>query len=202
MIQKLFVERSVVVLKPNPVNEYLGPIVEEAFSALTERGFLRVVYGGAEEGRYLSRHDLVDAVHMTGSEKTFNALVFGGGSEPVLGKPVTAELGNVSPLIVVPGPWREREVTAQGAKLATWLTVNAGCNCLTPRVVIQKRSWEHRDALNQAIRNALSRTDTRPAFYPGADSWQAAFVDAHPEAWQEGAPAEGELPWTYIPGVR
>lgn len=210
MIQKLFVERSVVVLKPNPVNEYLGPIVEEAFSALTERGFLRVVYGGAEEGRYLSRHDLVDAVHMTGSEKTFNALVFGGGEagrsgrtrgEPVLRKPVTAELGNVSPLIVVPGPWSSRDVHAQGAKLATWLTVNAGCNCLTPRVVIQKRSWEHRDALNEAIRTALSRADTRPAFYPGADSWQAAFVAAHPEAWQEGAPSEGELPWTYIPGV-
>jgi acyl-CoA reductase-like NAD-dependent aldehyde dehydrogenase len=210
MVQKLFVERSVVVLKPNPVNEYLGPIVEKAFRALIERGYLTVVYGGAEQGQYLAAHDLVDTVHVTGSEKTFDALVFGSGEtgtarkrrgEVELSKPVTAELGTVAPVIVVPGPWKADEVRSQGHKLATWLTVNAGCNCLTPRLVIQQQSWEHRDALNDAVREGLSRIDTRPAFYPGADARLAAFVEAHPDAWQTGSTEGGHLPWTHIADV-
>jgi acyl-CoA reductase-like NAD-dependent aldehyde dehydrogenase len=210
VLHKLFVERSVVVLKPNPVNDYLGPIIEKAFRVLTERGYLEVVYGGAEEGRYLSHHELVDEIHITGSDKTFEAVVFGSGAEgarrkqertPLLGKRVTAELGNVSPVIVVPGPWSEEEIRAQGTKLAMWLAMNAGCNCLTPRVVIQHASWKHRDALNQAVRETLRQIPPRPAFYPGAEDRHVAFVRAHPKAWQEGEPGAGELPWTYITGV-
>ncbi|MCK8322737.1 hypothetical protein LXA12_17585, partial [Erwinia amylovora] len=46
---KLFVENQTVVLKMNPVNEYLGPHFEKALAPLVERGFLRIVYGGAAE---------------------------------------------------------------------------------------------------------------------------------------------------------
>ena len=52
-LYKLFVEGQVVLLKMNPVNEYLGPFIDEAFASLRERGFFRVVYGGAAEGDYL-----------------------------------------------------------------------------------------------------------------------------------------------------
>jgi acyl-CoA reductase-like NAD-dependent aldehyde dehydrogenase len=209
-LHKLFVERVVVVLKPNPVNDYIGPIIEEGFRALIQRGYFQVVYGSADEGRYLCEHPLVDEVHMTGSDKTFEAIVFGPGAEgqqrkaegkPRLTKQVTAELGNVTPIIVVPGPWTEDEIRRQGEKLAVWLTINAGFNCLTPRLIVQQRQWAHRDALNEAIRDALARIDTRRAYYPGAHDRHAAFVREHPDAWQMGNPAGDELPWTYIPGV-
>lgn len=209
-LHKLFVERSVVLLKPNPVNAYIGPIIEEGFRALIQRGFLQVVYGGADEGRYLCDHPLVDEIHMTGSDKTFEAIVFGPGPEgqkrkaerkPRLTKSVTAELGNITPVIVVPGPWTEEEITRQGGKLATWLAINAGFNCLAPRLIIQQRQWSHRDALNMAIRDALARIDTRKAYYPGAHERHAAFVREHPDAWQMGDPAGDELPWTYITDV-
>ena len=52
-LYKMFVEGEVVILKMNPVNEYLGPILDEAFAPLRERGYFRVVYGGAAEGEYL-----------------------------------------------------------------------------------------------------------------------------------------------------
>ena len=189
-LHKLFVERSVVILKPNEVNEYLGPLIARGFRALIERGFLQIVYGGAQEGQYLCNHPLVDDIHVTGSDRTFNAIVFGPGEEgernraahtPVLQKPVSAELGNISPVIIVPGPWTEKEIERQGSKLASWLTSNAGFNCLTPRILIQQRQWAHRDALNEAICAGLAQIEPRPAYYPGAMPLHARFVEAHPD---------------------
>ncbi len=42
---KLFQDGQLVLLKMNPVNAYLGPILEQACHGLIERGFLRIIYG-------------------------------------------------------------------------------------------------------------------------------------------------------------
>ncbi len=50
----------------------------------------------------------VTSVHLTGSASTYDAIVWQGHpkrGEPPFNKSVGAELGNVSPCIVVPGPW-------------------------------------------------------------------------------------------------
>lgn len=78
---KLFIDLRTVILKMNQVNSYIGPLMERGYRSLIDRGFLRIVYGGAEEGNYLVHHKLVDEVHMTGSDRTFNAIVFGAGEE-------------------------------------------------------------------------------------------------------------------------
>ena len=159
-LHKLFVEGQVVVIKMNPVNEYLGPFLEEGFSALIDAGFLQIVYGGAQEGAYLCNHSTVDTVHMTGSARTFEAIVFGPGErgkqrkharQPKFTKPFSAELGNISPVIVVPGPWSEKEVSFQSERLGSWLAHNAGCYCSTPRMIIQMKDWEHREKLKDGI---------------------------------------------------
>ena len=67
----------------NPVNDYPGPIFEKVCAELISRGVLRIVYGGAEVGTHLVRHDDVADVHVTGSDKTFEAIVFGGGPEGI-----------------------------------------------------------------------------------------------------------------------
>ena len=59
-LSKLFVDQCVVLLKMSPVNEYLGPLIETAFSQLIAEGFFRLVYGGADEGAYLTKHPGVD----------------------------------------------------------------------------------------------------------------------------------------------
>jgi hypothetical protein len=209
-LHRLFVELQVVVLKPNPVNAHLGPLMEEGFRALIERGFLAIVYGGAEEGAYLSSHPEVEELHVTGSDKTFEAIVFGAGHEgrtrkaerrPLITKRFTGELGNVSPVIIVPGPWKSGDVEEQAKHIATWLTVNAGFACLTPRVLIQHRSWELRDRLVDAVGGHLDREPTRYAYYPGAQGRHAEFLEAHPEARCFGKGGEDRLPWTLIPDV-
>ena len=81
VVHKLFVEGQVCVLKMNPVNEYLGPFVEQTFSRLIQDGFVQVVYGGADVGQYLCEHEQIDEIHITGSDKTHDAIVFGIGDE-------------------------------------------------------------------------------------------------------------------------
>lgn len=207
-LYKLFVENKVVLFKVHPVNDYLGPLLAEGFAPLVERGFLQVVYGGAAEGAFLCAHPAVDEIHITGSDKTVEAIVFGPGEEgrqrkaehrPRLTKPISSELGNVSPVIVVPGPWSRGDILYHAENLATMLANNAGFNCNATRVIITHAGWPARMELLDALREVLAKHPTRRAFYPGAvERWQA-FVAAHPEAEMFGETTYGRLPWTFIP---
>jgi aldehyde dehydrogenase (NAD(P)+) len=49
----------------------------QAFAPFVQRGFLEFVYGGADVGAYCCQHELVAAVHLTGSEATYNNIMFG-----------------------------------------------------------------------------------------------------------------------------
>ncbi len=210
LLYKLFVENRVVVYKTHPVNAYLGPLLAEAFRSLVEIGALRIVYGGASEGAYLCHHDGIDEIHITGSDKTYEAIVFGPGDDgdrrkaerrPLFAKRVTAELGNVSPVIVVPGPWSGSDFRHQAANLVSMLTNNAGFNCNATRVIVTDADWPGRPRLLDEIRSLLARVPTRRAYYPGSQARAAEFAAAHPEAERFGAPREGELPWTLIAGM-
>ena len=209
-LYKLFVENDVVLYKAHPVNDYLGPLMERAFHRLVERGVLRVVYGGAGEGAYLCAHPAVDEIHITGSDKTYEAIVFGTGADgarrkterrALLAKPVTAELGNVSPVIVVPGPWSAADLRYQAANLASMLTNNAGYNCNAARVIVQHAGWPLRGALLDAVRDALARVAARRPYYPGSPARLAAFRAAHPEAEAHGGGGDGAAGWVLVPDV-
>lgn len=209
-LYKLLVEDQVVLYKPNPVNAYLAPLIEEALRALIAPGFLTVVHGGTAEGAYLCQHPGVDEIHMTGSDKTFDAIVFGSGPEgaarkaagtPLLSKRITGELGSVSPVIVVPGPWSARDLVYQGVNIASMLPNNAGFNCQAMRVLVQHAGWAQRAALLGQVRQTLARVPSRVAYYPGARDRFAAFLAAHPEAERLSAAQGDELPWTLIANV-
>lgn len=206
-LYQLFVENHVVLLKMNPVNAYLGPFIQRAFRALIEENFLQVVYGGSAEGSYLCHHPGVEAIHMTGSDKTFEAIVFGRGPEaaqrkaerrPLLNKPFTSELGNVSPVIIVPGPWSDADIAFQAANLATMLANNAGFNCVAMRVIVQHARWPQRPQLLAALRATLGRIPPRLAYYPGAAERYEKFQAAHRQAQPIGTLGEGKLPWLLI----
>jgi acyl-CoA reductase-like NAD-dependent aldehyde dehydrogenase len=209
-LSKLFVEGKVVVMKANPVNDYLVPHWNRALAPLIEAGVLRIVDGGAAAGEYLTRHPLVDEVHITGSDKTYDAVVFGSGSEgarrkaadePALTKPVSAELGSVSPIIVVPGKWSVADLRYQAEHVATMLVNNAGFNCISARLVVTHAAWPQREAFLGALTQTLAEITTRRAYYPGAQARHDAFVAAHPEAEELGRGPADALPWTFIRSV-
>ena len=78
VLYKLFVEDEVVILKMNPVNAVAGPHIERAFKSLCDAGYLAIVYGGADVGAHLAQHPAVDTLHVTGSDRTYDAIVWGG----------------------------------------------------------------------------------------------------------------------------
>jgi acyl-CoA reductase-like NAD-dependent aldehyde dehydrogenase len=209
-LTQLFAEDRVVLLKLNPVNEYLAPHLEAALWPLVRGGWLRLVTGGPEVGRAIIDHEGIDTVHLTGSDRTYDAIVFGDDAEaaerkrrgtPLRTKPVTAELGNVTPVIVVPGPWTPREIAYHGDNIASMLVQNAGFNCIAARVVVQHAAWSRRAALNDAIRDSLRRAEPREAYYPGARERWERFTGEHPEAEWFGSEEDGAVPFTFIPDL-
>ena len=206
-LDRLFVANRVVILKMHPTQAFLAPILESAFRALIRDGYLRIVQGGAEEGAYLAVHAGVDELHITGSFRTYNTIVYGPGAEgeerrlrdePILHKPFTTELGNLTPVIVVPGRWTDAEIDYQADNLATMLTNNAGFNCTTPRVIITPAGWRLRHRFLNAVRARLAATPVRTAYYPGAEQRFDTFLGAHPEAELYGTREDGRLPWALI----
>lgn len=211
VITKLFNESKACLLKMNPVNAYLGPLFEAAFAEPIRRGFLQVAYGGAAEGTYLVDHPGLDEIHLTGSDRTYDQIVWGSpGPErdarkarnaPLVTKPITAELGNVSPVIVAPGPYSDKELAFQAESIAGAVTCNASFNCNSAKMLVTPRGWARRGALLDAIERVLASTPLRQAYYPGAaERWRRLTRD-RAQVRAIGPAGEGQLPWTLLPGL-
>jgi acyl-CoA reductase-like NAD-dependent aldehyde dehydrogenase len=211
VLSKMFNEGKACILKMNPVNAYLGPYLEEAFADAIRQHYLTIVYGGAEEGSYLANHPDVDEVHLTGSDRTFDEIVWGppgsirdarkAQGRPVLRKPVTAELGNVSPVIVVPGNYSEKQLLYQAEDVAAGLTFNAAFNCNSNKVLILSKEWPQREAFLAAVERALSRAAVRHAYYPGARERWSSYSRDRPSIKQFGHATADVLPWALVRDV-
>ena len=207
---KLFVEGRTVLLKLHRLTPFLEPVFNDAFEPLIKRGFLQILPGGSGAGRDLATDPGIDEIHITGSDRTYESIVFGdppegavrkARNERISAKPVSAELGNVSPVIVVPGRWSQRDIAIQAEHIASMLTNNAGFNCVAARVVITPADWAGRTALLDGIRAVLRATPTRRAWYPGARDRFAAMIDGNALAEQFGTPQDDGLAWAFVPGL-
>lgn len=217
-LHKLFVEGRVCFLKFNPVNDYLEPHYAHICAPLIDRGYMRMCKGGAAEGIYLCQHELVEEIHITGSDQTHDAIIYGIGEEgarrkeadePICHKEITSELGNVSPVIIVPGTWSKKELRFHAENVATQMTNNGGFNCNAARVIITHRGWAQRDAFLQTLREVLAQVPQRPAYYPGAHERFERFINSEASAERiEGAQQSDlaannpqPLPWGLITGL-
>lgn len=202
-LYKLFVEDEVVLLKMNPVNEALGPVIAEAFAPLVNAGWLTIIYGGAAVGAHAANHPQVNSLHITGSDRTYDAIVWGdkpkSSGERANTKPFSAELGCVTPVIVVPGPWSSSDLRFQARHVASMVTQNASFNCNAAKVVLVGREWLQKDTFKAMLDEELAKTAPRKAYYPGAEKRFAAFKAQYPKAKTVGRQAEGAVPWTVIP---
>jgi hypothetical protein len=208
VLTKMFNEGKACILKMNPVNAYLGPFLEEAFVEAIRQNYLAVVYGGSDEGAYLARHPDIDEVHLTGSDRTFDQIVWGppgperearkAQGQPFLRKTVTAELGNVSPVIVLPGPYTDKQILYQAEDVAAGLTFNAAFDCNANKVLILPKGWAQRELFLSGVERALSKAVPRKAYYPGAhDRWRLYSSDRQ-SAKRFGSETEDLLPWTMV----
>jgi hypothetical protein len=205
-LNRIMFEGSKVLLKLNPVNDYLHSVFERAFAPLIKANLLRILKGGADVGAALIEHEDVDSIHITGSAATHDAIVWGRdtserirrqkANDPLMKKEVTSELGNVTPWIIVPGAYSARQLDSQAQHLAASITNNASFNCLATKIIVTWKKWEQREKFLQLIQHHLSLTPLRPAYYPGAAERYQRFAgkNAQPDS-------SGCLPWTLLPGM-
>ncbi|MEJ2281395.1 MAG: aldehyde dehydrogenase family protein [Candidatus Bathyarchaeota archaeon] len=197
ILYKCFIENRVVIYKTNPVNSYLHPFLEKTFQILIKKDVLRIVDGGAEVGSFLTAHPLIDEIHHTGSRSTFEIIKKSLGKK-VNRKRLTAELGNIGPYIIVPGPWNEKDVAYHVDMLVATFVANAGFNCSTPRMLIMDSNWDKREQFLDEFRSVLSKVPLRCTFYPGAKKRYEDFLKQHPKSEKIGLSESGKLPWTLI----
>lgn len=207
VIYKLFAEGQVCLLKMNPVNAYLGPYLESAFKEFIEAGYVQIAYGGAQVGSYLCEHSDIDEIHVTGSTNTYDAIVYGTGEagqqrkqqgRPKLEKRITSELGNIGPIIVVPGPWDDKDLEFHAENIATQLSQNAGFNCVAGGVIVTKEDWRFRERLIDETISKLEDVEQRVAYYPGAEERYDEFVESHDHVVEVGAKTDDYLPWAIL----
>ncbi len=198
-LYELIAHNRVVVLKLNPVTDPLLAVFEKIFAPLIELGVVRILTGGAEMGGRLVADERVAHVHMTGSAVTHDAIVWGSGAEgarrkaagtPKLDKPISSELGGVSPTIVVPGDWSADDLEFQARHIATQRLHNGGYNCVAAQAIIISSDWPQKDRFLAALAAAVDSAPARDAYYPGSDDRVATARTSYPAARRLGASGE------------
>ncbi len=176
VLYHLITRKSVILLKLNPVNEYLKPVFEKVFQNFIERGYIIVTTGNIDESKYMATHPGINHIHLTGSDKTFEDIVYGReltekerrskSLSKVNNKPITSELGNVTPIIIHPGKWSTSDIKYQARKIVTAKLNNNGFNCIAAQVVVLPDGWGQTDTLIKFVKHYMSKAKERKAYYP------------------------------------
>ena len=176
VLYHLITRRSVILLKLNPVNEYLKPVFEKVFKNFIERGYIIVTNGNINESKYMATHPGINHIHLTGSDKTYEDIVYGReltGNErsiktlsKINPKPITSELGNVTPIIIHPGKWSTSDIKYQARKIVTGKLNNNGFNCIAAQVVVLPDGWGHTETLIKYVKYYMNKSKDRKAYYP------------------------------------
>jgi len=176
VLYHLITRRSVILLKLNPVNDYLKPVFEKVFKNFIERGYIIVTNGNINESKYMATHPGINHIHLTGSDKTYEDIVYGReltGNErsiktvpKVNSKPITSELGNVTPIIIHPGKWSTSDIKYQARKIVTGKLNNNGFNCIAAQVVVLPDGWGHTETLIKYVKYYMNKAKDRKAYYP------------------------------------
>lgn len=193
-VAQIFEHGRAVLLKLHPLHAPLADTLRAALAPLVAADLVAIVSGGADVAAQAVAEPLITHVHLTGGQAAFDAVVWGGpgprpaGAVPRLTKPITCELGNVTPWIVVPGRYTPRQLQHQADVVAASIANNTSFNCIATKCVVTCSSWDQRDEFLALVAGRLAALQPRPAWYPGAAA-----------AWEtvtgRTAPADGTLPW-------
>jgi hypothetical protein len=191
VMHEMFVKGNVTILKHHPVREFSAPFYEELFGDLIDDGFFVSTLGDLDISSWLCEHNLIDAVHMTGGTATHDAIVWGVGeaqlknkqaNTPVLTKPMTSELGCITPWIICSGvEWTDKQLRRHASQLAKAFVSQNSCNCLSPKVLVLDEDWPQADRFLEYLRDFLSKAKSPPPYYPGSRRRFLGFKDAYPE---------------------
>jgi acyl-CoA reductase-like NAD-dependent aldehyde dehydrogenase len=188
VVSQVFEHGRAAFVKLHPVHEPLLPVFRAALAPLVDAGLVAVVAGGADVARAAIASPAVTHVHLTGGQAAFDAIA------ATLTKPITCELGGVTPWIVVPGRYTPAQLAGQADVVAGSILNNTSFNCIATKCVVTCRGWEQRAAFLELVSRRLAAMPPRPAWYPGAAAaWETVT--------ESRLPADGTLPWVFRQGV-
>jgi len=121
--------------------------------------------------------------------------------DPVLKKTISSELGNVSPVILVPGQFSPAQLSFTAANVASQMTNNASFNCNAAKMLVTAKGWAQKDEFLKLLKGHLSNAVVRKAYYPGAFDRYEQLTKGRKEVEKIGQPAPDQLPWTLITGL-
>eukprot|EP00892_Ulva_mutabilis_P007718 jgi/Ulvmu1/5318/UM022_0112.1 len=168
--------------------ERTAPFVEYMLAPLLEGGYLKTVHCDLDLTRHAVYDERVCRVHITGSDRTHDAIAWGTGEEaqrrmaagePLLKVPMTSELGNVTPVVVVPGAWTAAEMRTAAKLIVLNMSDNAGCNCLAPKALLLPAEWPQADDFEAVLKEELAAAPASPMWYPGSKQLHELFTQQH-----------------------
>ena len=135
---------------------------------------------------------------MTGGCATFDKIVWGDDKSKTTRRittPIEAELGAVSPYIIVPSDdWSDKQIAHHANALAGWKCLNSSAVCASPQLLITSKGWKHKKEFMKSLTSALTNTAGYPIFYNGTQDRVDQAVNAYPaEQVQRIASAKGAL---------
>jgi hypothetical protein len=188
VVSQVFEHGRAAFVKLHPVHEPLLPVFREALAPLIDAGLVALVAGGADVARAAIASPAVTHVHLTGGQAAFDAIA------ATLAKPITCELGGVTPWIVVPGRYTPAQLSYQADLVAGSILNNTSFNCIATKCVVTCRGWEQRQTFLDLVSRRLAAAPPRSAWYPGAAAAWETVTEAQ-------LPADGTLPWVFRTGL-
>ena len=185
-IDRLFAHDQVALLKLNPVLDTMRPVLERAMAPLIERNLMAIISANAKVSSTLVNHPLVTHLHITGSGASHDTIVFGVGEAgadakqagvPINPRPITSELGGVSPTIILPGCWSGAELQFQAEQVATQKLNNGGANCIATQVLVLPAEWGQAGQFEERLQAVFVTAGLERPPYAGGDARLSAFGD-------------------------
>ena len=183
VLYHMFVRGSVALLKHHPILTRCKPIIDYVMAPLIDAGYCVTSDADKLKSQALIYAHRTDAVHLTGGTNTHDAIVWGtkdpetcrANNEPVLKAQMFAELGAVTPYIVVPSEsltteWTTDMIDMYASMCAFAVADNCSCNCLACKVLVLPGDAKFEIFTTQFIskfKEKLKQTKLEPAYYPG-----------------------------------
>jgi len=196
---EMFLKSRVCIFKSNPTNALTDSIYDKIFEPLISKGYLAYLSGGGAVGSALATHPCIDEIVLTGSIETLQKVKWGStaseqtknkkNNTPLVTKPICAELGAVTPWIIVPGKqWDRRSVDKHARAVAFAKMANNGYACVSPQLLIVAENWKWRQEFMDRVRYWLGQHPGGASFYPSSAE-SHSFFKSLPNAeviWQLG----------------
>ena len=183
VLYHMFVRGSVALLKHHPILTRCKPIIDYVMAPLIDAGYLVSLDADIPTTQALIYSQMTDVVHLTGGTNTHDAIVWGtkdpetcrANNEPVLKAQMFAELGAVTPYIVVPSEsltteWTTDMIDMYASMCAFAVADNCSCNCLACKVLVLPGDAKFETFTTEFIskfKAKLEQTKLEPAYYPG-----------------------------------